>query len=957
MEKQHSVQFFESFVKDIHKECQNFVGFDQMVEVSGYMCLEIDNVKKERYVLSELIQNSGSVISESYCTKVFRNCPTQRPPGQRGNVKRNMAPPNPAFSRSNQNRPGQAGQIRQQNMLQQNTRMPVSRAGQNQQMRQTSQVSKPGPNVPRNAQIIQTLQGSPMDQIPQGSPVSRKGPSSVLGRQRHNSVNTPLMNRQNNSQVMIAKNPNKPTFNQRLNQAANSPFGDAQKTTVIGQGVNQQGQGQCVKQQGQCTRQLSLGVNQQGQGQGVNQQGQGQCTRQLSQGVNRQGQSVSQLGQGERCQGQERVSQTYVQDPNLANLYGQNVFPQAVPQVVQDRVKTLGTAPAIIKQEEGQTCKEVTQTAPVNCDQQNIQDIKLTIHSSTFTGQDGVGQAKGYNTDRTPNSSCRSFQRKGSQINVQETCEAAQISTMSSQVASRSSSINVRNSAESRRLTVIQDQEPRPFTAPIPKQVFPEQRGTSFQGVSKHANVVQTLEKATRLSNWQIVEVEPEVSVVSMTPAFSAATLSTKPLSHPGCKDQGFVSSHPLQQDPSVMNQSNPLIDQGSASQTLQIDVTTSLSPVQRPNMSQTPNVNPAQMVNPESAPPVLHVQNMNLAQSYQKQRQLESLAQSINASLIEESGPSVSHLHIVNLQSRNEEPRSERVPQSSNYQSALPTCPTKQVDLRAPALKPSMSGTSPINLAQSSNQNLRQPTLNREMRPAMSGQNLTYLTLPSNIKPRAPIPIHSNLLPPVLHKMPGDRRMLDNSPSPQSPGDLSGPSSSDSFEITARRPVFLESSVVRSSLASSVHSEPDRLHRKKTSSMSQLPDEVCTEPPTPEWKTCISPHMDPNPEAPAVPTKKAKLSSEPAPEETSTLMSKSTKPVGKKGRESAAKKQVKKGRRKSTKPKKVDVTDLTSDEENYNAPVGLAPRRSLRSAQRTERQVYRDDDPDLSGGSSPGEN
>ncbi|XP_067674645.1 serine-rich adhesin for platelets-like isoform X2 [Haliotis asinina] len=85
MEKQYSVQFFTSFVENLQRLCQNYISYDQMVEVSGYISVEIDNAKKERYVLSELVQSTGNVISESYCTKVFKNCPlpVQRSPGQR----------------------------------------------------------------------------------------------------------------------------------------------------------------------------------------------------------------------------------------------------------------------------------------------------------------------------------------------------------------------------------------------------------------------------------------------------------------------------------------------------------------------------------------------------------------------------------------------------------------------------------------------------------------------------------------------------------------------------------------------------------------------------------------------------------------------------------------------------------------------------------------------------------
>ncbi|XP_041370183.1 uncharacterized protein LOC121384052 isoform X2 [Gigantopelta aegis] len=72
MDKQYSVEFFACFVDSVQKLCRDYLNFEQAVELSGYLCLEIDNSKKERYVLSELVQSSGDVISESYCTKAFK---------------------------------------------------------------------------------------------------------------------------------------------------------------------------------------------------------------------------------------------------------------------------------------------------------------------------------------------------------------------------------------------------------------------------------------------------------------------------------------------------------------------------------------------------------------------------------------------------------------------------------------------------------------------------------------------------------------------------------------------------------------------------------------------------------------------------------------------------------------------------------------------------------------------
>ena len=72
MDKQYSVQFFTSFVEAMQKFCRDYIDFEQCVELSGYLAVEIDNHKKERYVLSEMLQSSGNVISESYCTKAFK---------------------------------------------------------------------------------------------------------------------------------------------------------------------------------------------------------------------------------------------------------------------------------------------------------------------------------------------------------------------------------------------------------------------------------------------------------------------------------------------------------------------------------------------------------------------------------------------------------------------------------------------------------------------------------------------------------------------------------------------------------------------------------------------------------------------------------------------------------------------------------------------------------------------
>ena len=72
MDKQYSVQFFTKFVEAMQKFCRDYIEFDQAVELSGYLSLEIDNYKKERYVLSEMVHSTGDVISESYCVKAFK---------------------------------------------------------------------------------------------------------------------------------------------------------------------------------------------------------------------------------------------------------------------------------------------------------------------------------------------------------------------------------------------------------------------------------------------------------------------------------------------------------------------------------------------------------------------------------------------------------------------------------------------------------------------------------------------------------------------------------------------------------------------------------------------------------------------------------------------------------------------------------------------------------------------
>ena len=72
MDQQYSLQFFTCLVEAMQKFCRDYIDFDQVVELSGYLSLEIDNYKKERYVLSEMVHSTGDVISESYCVKAFK---------------------------------------------------------------------------------------------------------------------------------------------------------------------------------------------------------------------------------------------------------------------------------------------------------------------------------------------------------------------------------------------------------------------------------------------------------------------------------------------------------------------------------------------------------------------------------------------------------------------------------------------------------------------------------------------------------------------------------------------------------------------------------------------------------------------------------------------------------------------------------------------------------------------
>ena len=97
MDKQYSVKFFTSFVEAMQKFCRDYIDFEQCVELSGYLAVEIDNHKKERYVLSEMLQSSGNVISESYCTKAFKTL-RKEPSVSAARGSENIVPTNPQRS-------------------------------------------------------------------------------------------------------------------------------------------------------------------------------------------------------------------------------------------------------------------------------------------------------------------------------------------------------------------------------------------------------------------------------------------------------------------------------------------------------------------------------------------------------------------------------------------------------------------------------------------------------------------------------------------------------------------------------------------------------------------------------------------------------------------------------------------------------------------------------------------
>ncbi|XP_046580265.1 uncharacterized protein LOC124287838 [Haliotis rubra] len=136
MEKQYSVQFFTSFIEKLQGLCRNSLDFSQTVDVSGYLCLEIDNMKKERYVLSELLQSNGNVVSESYCTKAFKTSQTINP-----------SRPRPMIGRNNVNVPTSRDNVHQHNQNRRRSR-PDSSGAQN-------------PNIPskvrRSVDVIEVI--------------------------------------------------------------------------------------------------------------------------------------------------------------------------------------------------------------------------------------------------------------------------------------------------------------------------------------------------------------------------------------------------------------------------------------------------------------------------------------------------------------------------------------------------------------------------------------------------------------------------------------------------------------------------------------------------------------------------------------------------------------------------------------------------------------------------------
>lgn len=71
----HSVHFFRAVLEGVQRACREHIAYRDHIEVSGYLAVEIDDMRKERYIISELMHAAGSIMSESYCTKVFNTKP------------------------------------------------------------------------------------------------------------------------------------------------------------------------------------------------------------------------------------------------------------------------------------------------------------------------------------------------------------------------------------------------------------------------------------------------------------------------------------------------------------------------------------------------------------------------------------------------------------------------------------------------------------------------------------------------------------------------------------------------------------------------------------------------------------------------------------------------------------------------------------------------------------------
>nr|KAG5689290.1 hypothetical protein BaRGS_033082 [Batillaria attramentaria] len=59
-ENRHCVQFFQDLISSIQSACLKHIYCSVSVEVSGYLAIEIDSTRKERYVISELVHAGGT---------------------------------------------------------------------------------------------------------------------------------------------------------------------------------------------------------------------------------------------------------------------------------------------------------------------------------------------------------------------------------------------------------------------------------------------------------------------------------------------------------------------------------------------------------------------------------------------------------------------------------------------------------------------------------------------------------------------------------------------------------------------------------------------------------------------------------------------------------------------------------------------------------------------------------